>query len=110
MAQPHFLDMLPERNDPSRSGQPATAKYLFGPFNRYAVFAVHTRFDAVSWFVTDAEQLDYVTGCPLVIRQCDTRELAVRGLPLPCAVESGAVESLWDCPCATCASLRRTAR
>jgi hypothetical protein len=110
MAQLELHDLLPERNDPSRAGQHATAKYLFGPFNRYAVFAVHTRFDAVSWFVTDAEQFDDVTGAPLVIRQEATRQLAVRGLPLPCAVESGAAESLWDCLCAQCATLRRAAR
>jgi hypothetical protein len=30
-------------NDPRKAGQMATRKELFGEFNRYAVFAVHTR-------------------------------------------------------------------
>ena len=67
-------------NDPRQAGALATRKSPFGPWSRYAVAAVHTRFDAVSWFVWDAEQADPITGEQLVIRQEPTREAAVSGL------------------------------
>jgi len=67
-------------NDPRKAGQMATRKELFGEFNRYAVFAVHTRGEQVCWFVTNAERIDDVTGGPAVIRQAETREMAMAGL------------------------------
>jgi hypothetical protein len=59
-------------NNPRLAGSLASSKRLFGPWHRYAVYAVHTRFDAVEWFVADAEQTDAVTGQPAVIRQAPT--------------------------------------
>ena len=66
------------RNDPTKAGRPAARKQFFGGYSRYAVAPVHTRFDAVEWFVWDAEQDD--GGLPTVIRQAATLEEALRGL------------------------------
>lgn len=68
------------RNDPARKGQLAAPKRLFGDNSRYAVAPVHTRFDAVWWFVWDAETLDPVDGGPEVIRIEPTETQAVQGL------------------------------
>lgn len=66
-------------NDPARVGKPASRKAFFGEWGRYAVFAVHTRFNDVQWFVTDAETIDPTTGLAEVIRQENTFEEAIRG-------------------------------
>ena len=66
-------------NNPNLKGSLATRKETFGPFGRFAVAAVHTRFDAVEWFVWDAETADDL-GFAAVIRQEATREAAVAGL------------------------------
>ena len=69
------------RNEPAKAGQLAARKRLFGDCSRYAVAPVHTRFDAVQWFVWDAEH-PWVDGDgrPSVIRQADTLESALMGL------------------------------
>jgi hypothetical protein len=65
-------------NDPTRKGQLAAPKRLFGDLRRYAVAPVHTRFDAVEWFVWDAHTDDH--GHPAVIRQASTEAEAIQGL------------------------------
>jgi len=72
--------MNTQENNSAKAGQLASVKHLFGEFSRYAVFAVHTRFESVQWFVQDAEQIDEVSGSPLTIRQAATLEAAVDGL------------------------------
>lgn len=47
-----------EANDPSRRGQLAGMKIIFGASKRYAIAPVHTRFSTISWFVWDAEIYD----------------------------------------------------
>lgn len=73
-----------QSNDPARAGQIASKVSYFGEFGRYSVYAVHTRFDAVQWFVTDAEGVtdEQVRHreMPPVIRQESTYEAAVAGL------------------------------
>jgi hypothetical protein len=66
-------------NDPTRKGQLAAPKRLFGDYRRYAVAPIHTRFDAVEWFVWDAHT-DDGSGRPAVIRQASSEEEAVKGL------------------------------
>lgn len=66
-------------NDPALKGQPAARKQLFGEGRRYAIAPVHTRFDALQWFVWDAETLG-PCGRPEVIRQAATLEEALTGL------------------------------
>jgi hypothetical protein len=68
-------------NDPSRKGEIACSKEVFGDHSRYAVYAVHTRFDAVHWVVADAETIDPVTGeyCAW-IRQGDSKKEVLEGL------------------------------
>lgn len=66
-------------NNPNVKGSLATPKERFGDHGRFAVAAVHTRFDAVEWFVWDAEETDDL-GLATVIRQAATREAAVAGL------------------------------
>lgn len=70
------------KNDPARKGELADKKALFGNGCRYAVAPVFTRFDAVEWFVWDAELLDS-NGKPEVVRQEPTLELAIANLPDP---------------------------
>jgi len=67
------------RNDPTRKGQLAARKRLFGDYHRYAVAPIHTRFDAVEWFVWDAHT-DDGAGRPAVIRQASSEAEAVEGL------------------------------
>ena len=70
-------------NDPNHAGALASRKIFFGENSRYAVAAVHTRFDSVSWFVWDAEEIDPVTDGPAVIRQADTFREAMDGFSGP---------------------------
>lgn len=67
-------------NDPSKKGKLAARKQLFGDNKRYAVAPLHTRFDAIEWFVWDANVYADETGMPEVIRQCSTLEEAISGL------------------------------
>ena len=66
-------------NDPSLAGKLAAPKNLFGQHSRYAIAPVHTRFDAIEWFVWDAQKNDE-NGNPDVIRQKPTLEKALAGL------------------------------
>ena len=68
-------------NKPERKGELAARKRLFGDCSRYAVAPVYTRFDAVEWFVWDAESpwIDN-KGRAGVIRQASTLEEALHGL------------------------------
>jgi len=69
------------KNDPTKAGCLAGRKETFGPLNRYAVAPVHTRFDAVEWFVWDAEgELSRMTATPPVIRQATSKAEALEGL------------------------------
>lgn len=67
-------------NNPSLAGSPAKKKEFFGENSRYAVAPVHTRFDAVEWFVWDAEHPNATLLGAEVIRQEPTKELAISGL------------------------------
>lgn len=69
-------------NDKKKAGKLARPKITFGPHGRYAIAPVHTRFDAVQWFVWDAERPDE-DGRASVIRQEDTEEKARMGLVAP---------------------------
>jgi hypothetical protein len=68
---------IPNNND--HAGRPASDKVTFGPWHRYCVYAIHTRFDNILWFVTDAEKIDAL-GYHDVIRQEDTFDAAIAGL------------------------------
>lgn len=65
------------KNNPALAGELAARKKLFGDASRYAVAPVHTRCDAVEWFVWDAELLDPLTKTPSVIRQEPTVQRAI---------------------------------
>jgi hypothetical protein len=66
-------------NNPARKGELAARKQTFGDYRRYAVAPVFTRFEAVQWFVWDAEAPDR-EGHPSIIRQEETLAAAVAGL------------------------------
>lgn len=66
-------------NDPAQAGRLASRKVTFGDLSRFAVAAVHTRFEAVQWFVWDADCPDE-DGAPTVIRQADSFAKAGAGL------------------------------
>ena len=67
-------------NNPSLRGQPAARKQFFGPRGRYAVAPIHTRFDALEWFVWDAEHSLSTMSRTEVIRQAASLEEALLGL------------------------------
>lgn len=62
-------------NNPSKAGKRAGRAKFYGDNSRFAVYPVHTRFDAVAWFVADAENLDEF-GLPSVVAQCGTAAAA----------------------------------
>lgn len=67
-------------NDPSKRGQLAAPKVIFGEFSRYAVAPIHTRFGSIVWFVWDAERnLDEVHAADIIRQECSF-EKAVDGL------------------------------
>lgn len=68
-------------NDPSKKGQLAARKQFFGACRRYAVAPIHTRFDALEWFVWDAEHELSDMNHAEVIRQAATLDEALAGLP-----------------------------
>jgi len=71
----------PFRNNPAKAGQLAARKRLFGDYSRYAVAPVHTRFEAVEWFVWDAHTYAAPDDpTPAVIRQAPTEAEAIEGL------------------------------
>ena len=74
-------------NDPSRSGSLASRKVLFGESSRYALYAIHTRFDAVEWFVADAGAVDAYAVTPAIIRQEATAASAIRSVLLRDKIE-----------------------
>lgn len=68
------------KNNPLMKGALAAPKQRFGDSGRYAVAPVHTRFDAVEWFVWDAEHPLSTLSRAEVIRQANSLEEALRGL------------------------------
>jgi hypothetical protein len=64
-------------NNPALAGQPAAQKRRFGQNGRYALFPVHSRFDAVDWFIADAEHELSTLHSAEVIRQESTLEAAL---------------------------------
>jgi len=73
-----------QKNDPSKAGQKASKVLTHGKFNRYATYAMHTRFQNVTWITSDAEQKDeHNENLPKIIRQSDSFEDAVRGILCP---------------------------
>lgn len=67
-------------NDPMLRGSLAAPKQFFGDRGRYAVAPVHTRFDAIEWFVWDAEHALSTMNKAEVIRQAETLDEALQGL------------------------------
>lgn len=67
-------------NVPARKGELAARKQRFGDNGRYAVAPIFTRFDAVEWFVWDAEHPLSDLSHAEVIRQAETLAQAVEGL------------------------------
>ena len=67
-------------NNPQTPGKQASRKVAFGPRHRFAIAAVHSRFDSVDWFVWDAEVWSSETDGPAIIRQSLTPARALDGL------------------------------
>lgn len=66
-------------NHPKHAGRVASGYLTFGRHSRYSVMSIHTRFDAIEWFVKDSEKPDEY-GMSSVIRQCPTLTEAIAGL------------------------------
>ncbi|GIX10355.1 hypothetical protein [Elioraea sp.] len=45
-------------NNPALKGRRAGKANFYGPHKRFALYPIHTRFDAVAWVVSDAETVD----------------------------------------------------
>ena len=73
--------MAEVNNNPALKGQLAAKPERLGAFWRYQIAPVHTRFDAVEWFVWDADLTDD-QGFATVIRQEASRDAALDGLDL----------------------------
>lgn len=56
-------------NNPLRAGEVASKKVWGGENDRYSLFAVHTRFDSVTWVIKDCETNDPATWGPAIIYQ-----------------------------------------
>jgi len=67
----------PKPNDPSRPGQQVTVASMFGPRLRFALVAIHTRFDKVDWIVQDAETADPLGFSPAFIAGGETGDEAL---------------------------------
>jgi hypothetical protein len=63
-----MIRLTAEPNNPALRGHRASRVLRFGPCSRYEVFAVHTRHDAVEWWVADTN-ITYGDGRPMIIRQ-----------------------------------------
>lgn len=74
------MEIKAQANNPKRAGERASSLKFFGDRGRYAVAAIHTRFDAVEWFVWDAEHPNATMNRSEVIRQEPTLEQALAGL------------------------------
>ena len=74
-----MLRLTATANDPARRGQKASPVLSFGPCSRFRVYAVHTRFDAVEWFVADTN-ITFGDGSPMIIRQEPCFDSAIAGL------------------------------
>lgn len=66
-------------NDPTLPGQKAGEVETIGANGRYELFPVHTRFDAVAWFVLDREVVDDMGWFEIVV-QADSRRAALDAL------------------------------
>jgi hypothetical protein len=83
------VEMIADRaevaeNDPSLRGQLASEPILFhwvAGEGHFAVFAIHTRFDEVSWLVSSPRDLDEF-GLPEIIGQGRTPGEALGCLPV----------------------------
>jgi hypothetical protein len=79
MTNPSTFNFNVQANNPNLKGERASRKCVFGECSRFAVYASHTRFDAVEWFVTDAETpCEHFPSLPAVIGQSDTLEGALK--------------------------------
>lgn len=83
----HAMSRKSFKNNPALAGKPfGRVAALWGPDDnptRYCIRPIHTRFDAVQFFVTDAEKTDDVTDLAAVIRQSESVVYALRGLNAP---------------------------
>jgi hypothetical protein len=70
-------------NNPARAGRRAARSVRFGPYGRYAIVPMHSRFpeDPLIWFVWDAEVLD-PEGWSEIVRQEPSLEAALAGLDM----------------------------
>ena len=65
-------------------------KPVYFMLSQIKVAAIHTRFDAVEWFIWDAGQIDELTGHPEVVGQYATEQEAIdRAKSLADAYEAG---------------------
>lgn len=68
------------QNDKTMAGQLASDEEIFGERHNFLIAAIHTRFNAVIWFVWDTETFDEIAGHIAIIRQTETRDQAIKGL------------------------------
>jgi hypothetical protein len=84
-------------NNPALVGKRAGKATFYGPFKRFAIYPIHTRFDAVAWVVSDAETTAE-DGLP-EIAIFDREEDAI-GYAAGRAAEAEAAQPAVECPSA----------
>jgi hypothetical protein len=67
------------KNNPELAGQNA-GRAVFFDLCQLKLFPVHTRFESVQWFVTDAMTPDPETGNPAVVIQAESKDKALKAI------------------------------
>ena len=71
--------MKAAKNNTLLAGQRASQTETHGPFSRFALYAIHTRFDAVEWVVEDTA-IWSPGGLPEIVVQTASEKEARRAL------------------------------
>jgi hypothetical protein len=66
-------------NNPNLAGQQA-GKAEFYNLSRFKLYPIHTRFNAIQWFIADAEIEDDI-GHPAIVGQYDDKTEAIASIP-----------------------------
>jgi hypothetical protein len=64
------------RNNPKLAGKRAGKARFFGPYSRFAVYPMHTRFEDIAWVVSDAEVADEYNLPKIAIFDTETKAVA----------------------------------
>ena len=64
------------QNNPKLAGKRAGKARFFGPYSRFAVYPMHTRFEDIAWVVSDAEATDEYNLAKIAIFDNEAKAVA----------------------------------